>query len=101
MDPSTQNVVMLAGLLGLGGLTAKKAYDKMQDKEFLKKHPDAAAMIESMQKQLSPYGFKFPSKQARKAKAAKKHENDEGYSKPGKSTTNFDTQSDPSGGLVQ
>lgn len=100
---SSQNLLMGAGLLGLGGYVVKQLVQKTDDKKWVKAHPDASSMIKQMEETLAPFGFKFPHKQARKEKAAKKQlENEGGPSKPGKDTPAFDTQLDNGqAGLVQ
>lgn len=98
-----QNVLMVGGLLGLGGYTIKQIMAKADDKKWVKAHPDQAGMIKQLEEQLAQFGFKFPHKQARKEKAAKKQlENEGGPSKPGKDVPTFDTQLDNGqAGLVQ
>jgi hypothetical protein len=100
---SSQNLLMIGGLLGLGGYTIKQIIDKSNDKKWVKAHPDASGMIKQLEDSLAPFGFKFPHKLARKDKAAKKQiENEGGPSKPGKDTPAFDTQlATGDSGLVQ
>lgn len=94
---------MAGGLLGLGGYTIKQIMNKADNEKWVKAHPDQAAMIKRIEDQLAEFGFKWPSKQARKHKAAKRQlENEGGPSKPGKDTPAFDTQLDVGqSGLVQ
>lgn len=103
LSPQTQNIVMAAGLLGLGGYTVKQLMKKADDKKWVKAHPDQAVMIKQFEDQLSQFGFKWPHKQARKQKAHdRQQQNEGGPGKPGKDVPPFDTQLDNGqAGMVQ
>jgi hypothetical protein len=103
LSPQAQNILMAAGLLGLGGYTVKQLAKKADDKKWVKAHPDQAGMIKQLEDQLSQFGFKWPAKQARKQKAHDKQlQNESGPPKPGKDVPTFDTQLDNGqAGMVQ